>query len=257
MVKWFVFPQYQFTKYPRVILKMMPFWVWYGSKILDINEQKKLPTAQWLRDSLHHLLQITPVEISCLQDWSCQNKSDRLEVYLPGDWFRLSNVVSLCALYNTAHLSALFSPFFHLSAYVFSLMFSICFSVYPLLEASLGWLNDICLLETGDEMNIREIAIQEKYYLCNLKKKKKSLTFQNKMLNYFGQIVYDRVPTPPNRMNMLCKIIQTILEWFIKDNTHLSVWQMTGLFPVCYLVFPGAPYTCSWEKWYVVPTVGD
>lgn len=35
------------------------------------------------------------------------------------------------------------------------------------------------------------------------------------------------------------------------QNMHLSVWQKAGLVSVCYLVFPGAPYTWRWETSYL------
>lgn len=59
-------------------------------------------------------------------------------------------------------------------------------------------------------------------------------------------------------MNRIYKI-QTILEIFLKGNMHLSVEQKTGLVTVCYLVFPGAPYTvhAGGRSYMFVSTVGD
>lgn len=58
-----------------------------------------------------------------------------------------------------------------------------------------------------------------------------------------------RVPIPPNCMNWICKKNHSDYTGMIsEDNMRLSVWQKTGLVTVCYLVFPGAPYTCRWEK---------
>lgn len=90
-------------------------------------------------------------------------------------WFPLR------AFYNVARLSALIfaiSQSFSLCLHK-SLMFSVCLFVHPLLEASLGWLNDICILGTGDE-HMRDCD-STKILFVQLK----STTFQVITLNNF------------------------------------------------------------------------
>lgn len=94
------------------------------------------------------LLQINDIlgEIDRLQYWSCLNtfgEGVRLKVFLPDDGFWLGNVVSHCALYNStslcSHVAISLSFSLRLQPCVFHL------SLYPVLEVSLGWLNDIYL----------------------------------------------------------------------------------------------------------------
>jgi len=116
------------------------------------------------------------------------------------DW---ENMVSLFVLW-TWH--APLSQLLHL----FNSVCSLVFSVYSLLEASLGLLN--CILETGDKTNVWEIVIQKKcLYKLN------SIAFEISTLNNYRCItIYQRVPTQPNSMSRIYEIIQIILKWFLK-----------------------------------------
>lgn len=128
------------------LAKNVPTEQWYDLKLVGFNTGEK-------HVFMFHLLQISALFVGFLAYIIDLVKSSLSEVYFPVDGVRLS----LCALYNMTH--ALILLFLLL---VLGLVFSVCLSVHPLLEASLGWLS--CILETGDEINVREIVIQENLY---------------------------------------------------------------------------------------------
>lgn len=139
---------------------------------------------------MFHLLQIIAVFVGFLAyiiDLKVCPKCIFFQL-MGSDW--VEHGFLLCHLYNMTH--ALILLFLHLPASVFYLVFSVRLSVHPLLEASLGWLNGICVVETGDEFDVREVVIQEIFCLYNFKNSValQIITLNNLWIIYLGQIVY-------------------------------------------------------------------
>lgn len=127
-------------------------------------------------------------------------------------------------------------------------MFS-CFLFIIYLKHLKGWLTGICVLETGDEMNIWEIVIQEKFDLCNPNYHWHLKCPYWKSWIYFDQIINERVIVAP-KIAWTGSVKPFKLHWndFQKMQKHASQYDkrlVWSLFAIS--VFPDAPYRCRWE----------